>query len=720
MRLTLRAKILLLIAGTATGLAAVILLAFTLLVSREMGRGVREDVRATGGVLGQLLRERSAVLLDQSRLIASQPILHGVLSTEDPATVLDTARDYQKQMGVDEVVITNSGGHLMGDTDPVARPGTDLSHDPGVQAALAGHAWQGTVAREGRVMLAVCVPIMVGAYPCGTLTVYRAIDPAVAQSLHASLGTDVAFVYQGRVVGASCALPDRLPLPRVPTVVTLGPGRYFALYAPLPDTDPGADMGFVTLRPYAAAMHLYSRCLLVFLAASALPLVLALSGGAWVARGLTRPLDGVVQAAETLRRGEWPARFEGARTDEIGLLQTVFNEMTVSLRDSRERLLALLDTDPLTGLDNHRRFQERLDQEARRCARSGENLSLLLLDLDHFGSYNQRLGHAAGDTALGTVAGALGACLPALAITARYGGEEFAVLLPQRDLAQAEAIAETIRAGIEGAVSGLTLSIGCAEFGTHTSEGEGLVLAAELAVSRAKQLGRNRVCRFDSVPGADQNADPYQLHKFLKDESLATIQALAAAVDAKDPYTQGHSQRVAEYAVGLAQALGLSDADVDLIHITGTLHDVGKIGVPDAILKKPGRLEPDERLTMETHPVLGEVIVRKAPQLAATLPGVRHHHERWDGKGYPDGLAGEAIPRMARILAVADTFDAMTSDRPYRKGLSWEIALGEITRGAETQFDPALAPAFVALMQARLEKNLAETLVGSAAQKQAA
>ena len=141
------------------------------------------------------------------------------------------------------------------------------------------------------------------------------------------------------------------------------------------------------------------------------------------------------------------------------------------------------------------------------------------------------------------------------------------------------------------------------------------------------------------------------------------------------------------------------------MHITGTLHDVGKIGVPDSILKKPSKLEEEERRIMETHPALGEVIIKKAPQLANTLPGVRHHHERWDGKGYPDGLAGERIPQIARLLALADTFDAMTSDRPYRKGMSWEVALGEIGRCSGTQFEPCLAEAFVLLMQADFGKG---------------
>jgi HD-GYP domain-containing protein (c-di-GMP phosphodiesterase class II) len=139
--------------------------------------------------------------------------------------------------------------------------------------------------------------------------------------------------------------------------------------------------------------------------------------------------------------------------------------------------------------------------------------------------------------------------------------------------------------------------------------------------------------------------------------------------------------------------------EVDQVHRCGTLHDVGKIGVPDAVLQKPGRLEPEEFRLMQTHSVLGEQIVSRVPQLAELLSGVRHHHERYDGRGYPDGLAGEAIPKIARYLAVADTFDAMTSDRPYRKGLPVETALAEIEANAGTQFDPMLARAFARMMR---------------------
>jgi len=721
MRLSLRTKILLLIAGTVMGLAVVVLVALGALAGREIERAVRSDVRATGGVLARIVRERSAALRDQCLLFVRQPVLKALLGLHDPAimtptgggdaaTVADSLREFLKEIRADAALVTDQDGYAFGETDAPFQESSDYRREAGIAAALRGETWSGVVARRGHLMLAVSVPIFepVSKYVRGTFTAYSVIDSNVARELKHALGSEVVFVHGGQVVGTSLPFVERMLTPQdAPVSVTLGGERYFALYAPLPDTDPRAGMGFVTLRPYDRAMALYRRLGSAFLIVSVLALLLALGAGATVARSLTRPLEGVVNAALVLREGGWPERFEVKRADEIGLLQSVFNEMIASLRAGQERLLALLDTDPLTELDNHRRFQERLAQEVRRCAASGEALSLLLLDIDHFHSFNLRHGHAAGDRALQRVAQVLRDGLPEVAIPARYGGEEFAVLLPQHDLAQAERIAERMRLAAlevwrhEEGSTPLSLSVGCAEFGTHTTRAEGLTLAAELAVSQAKLLGRNRVCRFDSVPGADENADPYQLYRFLKDGSLATIQALAAAVDAKDSYTQGHSQRVAQYAAELAGYVGLSREDQDLVYTTGTLHDVGKIGVPDSILKKPARLEEDERAVIETHPVLGEVIIRKAPQLASTLPGVRHHHERWDGKGYPDRLAGESIPLVARILAVADTFDAMTSDRPYRKGMSFDVALNAIAEGAGTQFDPELASAFVAMMRAR-------------------
>ena len=704
MRLSLSVKILLLVAGSVAGLAALNAVTVTLLARQEIGSVVRADVRATGNGLAQTLRERSLSLDKQVQLLARQPALKGYIQAGDKPTLQDLAADYSKQMGAAGVALTDRDGKALADTLGPKRLGEDRSREPGVASALNESRWSGIVSRDGHLMIAVTEPIVIGPAVWGTFTAYGAIDSNLAAGLSGSAsGSQIAFVNHGRVVGASLLLPTHIPMPRAtPRIVTLNHQDYFALYAPFPDSGSDVSLGFVVLRPYGAAMSVYNRFLTTFLAVSALFLLIALIAGSVIARGVTRPLSGVVEAARQVKSGEWPAPFALYETSEIGLLQSAFDEMTLSMRQSQEKLLALIDIDPLTGLDNHRRFQERLIHETKRAAASGERLSLLLVSFDHFSQYNQKHGHAAGDAALQWFSASLTSLLPEFAVCARYGGDEFAILLPRQDASAAVVTAETIseqmarreNAQIEGRA--LTLSIGCAEFGLHSSQPEGLNLAAQLALLQAKQLGRNRVCRFDSVPGADKAVDPYQLYEFFRDGSLSTIQTLAAAVDAKDPYTRGHSQRVAEYASALAAFLGQSKADIARIEMTGTLHDVGKIGVPDAILSKPGRLTDEERAIMETHPVLGEEIVRKSPQLAATLPGVRHHHERWDGRGYPDGLAGEAIPFDARILAVADTFDAMTSDRPYRRGLSVDAALDAIGKGAGTQFDPALSAAFIA------------------------
>lgn len=713
MYLSLRTRIWLLIAGTVSGLAIVIVLAITNLARQETNRTVRGDVRATGNVMAQFLRERSQGVEEQLTLLARQPSLKEYIQRSDGATLKDLAEDYRQQLHADSTLLTDRDGLVMGETDTVNSFRQDRHQESGITEALRGEKWRGVIMRHGQMTLAVTVPIVIGPEVWGTLSAYTPINAEMAKELKGMLsGSEVAFVVRGKVMGASLSLPITLPTPEtVPTLETIVGRDYYALYAPLPNTEASSGLGYVVLRPYDLAMATYLRFRTALTLIVSLILLLALVAGAMVARSITRPLDGVISAAHVLQKGDWPRQFTVRRKDEIGLLQTVFNEMTTAMRASQERLLALIDTDPLTGLDNHRRLHERLAQETKRSVASNEPLTLLLFDLDHFQQYNQRLGHSSGDAALQQVAMILQNGLPDIAICGRYGGEEFAAILSQYTLDQSEALAEKIRQmfrdiGLGGEQGDpLTLSVGCAEFGTHTTQAEGLLLAAELAVSRAKQLGRDRVCRFDSVPGADETADPYQLHRFLKDGSIATIQALAAAVDAKDAYTQGHSRRVAEYASALAAFIRLSEAEVELVYTTGTLHDVGKIGVPDSILKKPGRLDDDERTIMETHPVLGEVIVRKAPQLSPTLPGVRHHHERWDGKGYPDRLAGENIPQVARLLAVADTFDAMTSDRPYRKGLDWNIALDEIAKGAGTQFDPTLAEAFVQLMRHQAQER---------------
>lgn len=706
MRHSLRVKIWLLNAGIVTGLSLLMLVSVAWMVNRENDGAVRRNVRATGSILEYLMTKRKARLLEQATLFADLPILKACLQTGDKATVTDCANDFLKKWNVDIVVATGQDGRLLGVVGNDVFSEQEAWAQRGVQAALHNRSWSGVLVHHNKLMLGVSVPVLIADENWGTFSVYSAIDMEVANELRDAFGIEVAFVRNNHVLLSTLPDATQIPAPHsTPEVVKVGHEPYFALYEPFPGTDMNEGIGYVVLTPYSAAMSMFHRFRIALGVIFFLGLGLALLAGALVSGSVTKPLRAVVRAARTLQKGEWPERLPADQHDETGLLQRVFNEMTTTLKASQERLMTLIDTDPLTEVDNHRRFHERLLQEIKRCEVSGESLSLLICNVDNFQAFNQQYGYAHGDEALKLFAECLKANVPEVGIIARYAGDKFAVLLPTHTLEEAEAVAEKIRTACtdwtceRGIGEGLTTSIGCAQFGTHSKQADGFVMAAELAAVMAKQLGRNRVCRFDSLPGTDEGADPYQLYQFFQDGSLATIQALAAAVDAKDAYTRGHSQRVAQYASELAKYVGLSESEVELVRITGTLHDVGKIGVPDSILKKPERLTDEERLIMETHTVLGEEIVKKAPQLAPTLPGVRHHHERWDGKGYPDGLAGEAIPLIARLLAVADTYDAMTSDRPYRKGMDIEIALNEIEKGAGTQFAPELAIQFVEMIR---------------------
>jgi putative nucleotidyltransferase with HDIG domain len=218
------------------------------------------------------------------------------------------------------------------------------------------------------------------------------------------------------------------------------------------------------------------------------------------------------------------------------------------------------------------------------------------------------------------------------------------------------------------------------------------VRKADQAAYAAKHAGKGRVARPEDATVTFEH-DPAALVAMLEHANMATVEALAAAVDAKDPYTRGHSQRVSAYAVALAAALGLPPAHVERVRLAGLLHDVGKIGIPDTILTKSGKLSADEYAVIQQHPVIGERMLAEVPFLREVLPAVRHHHERWDGSGYPDELAGEAIPLDAALLAVADALDAMTSSRTYRPAISLQDTLQRVRDGSGVQFAPRVVAA---------------------------
>ena len=361
------------------------------------------------------------------------------------------------------------------------------------------------------------------------------------------------------------------------------------------------------------------------------------------------------------------------------------------------RLADAARTDPLTGLQNRRGFEESFGAEVERAKREGRSLTVLLGDLDHFKSLNDRMGHPAGDAALVRVGQLLLAALRRPDPVARTGGEEFALILPGAAGEVAWGIAERLRASVEEAFQGdavsLTISLGLAQFPQDGDTADSLLEAADQALYAAKRLGRNR-----SVIFSEEIAPLVRERAASADTQLATLLGLAEALDLRDSGTADHCRTVGRYCSVIAEQMGLSPDRVKRVETAGILHDVGKIGLPDEILRKPGKLTEEEWRPLRRHPEIGARILSDEA-FADIRDWIVAHHERLDGKGYPRGLAGDEIPLEARIIAVADAYEAMTSHRVYRPAVSPEAARGELLACAGTQFDPMIVAAFVSVLR---------------------
>ncbi len=366
------------------------------------------------------------------------------------------------------------------------------------------------------------------------------------------------------------------------------------------------------------------------------------------------------------------------------------------------------NTDELTGLYNHRSFHERIEQEIARGSRFGGAFSLIMLDIDLFKAYNDIYGHLAGDQVLRKVGRYIENSVRSIDLAFRYGGEEFAVILPEARLDDAYKVAERIRKTIESKSSSrampITASLGVGNWPNDGVMKEEVIGLTDAALYRAKQTGRNNTCLTSDVLKPETSLIGIELEA--RPRALSIIYALAATVDAKDSYTYGHSRKVSEYSVALSEKLSLPQEKVNNIRAASLLHDIGKVGVPDSILNKKEPLTDEEWKPIKGHPELGVEILRHVIDLANCLPAILHHHEHYDGSGYPAGLKGGKIPLEARVLSVTDAYDAMTSPRPYREQLSMEEAIKEIKRCAGTQFDPKVVEQFCNIIVPAKHKSI--------------
>lgn len=394
-----------------------------------------------------------------------------------------------------------------------------------------------------------------------------------------------------------------------------------------------------------------------------------------------------------------------------------------------ERSDSYTNTDALTLLYNHRGFQDLLSNEIQRAQTNKQQMSVIMMDINNITKINRELGHAKGDEVIKLVAEKVRQNVREGDIAARYGGDEIAIILPNTSSNQAKYVAEYLTYSLSccfiDEIGPIKVSVGVATYPDCGEDKERLLILAEQAmyISQAKGYKDGMSAIISStdfnfwddvalksyaevvtkrhsqlgINFEDELITQFHTEHNLTENKIWEIAtSLAGAIDAKDPYTKGHSTSVSKFSEALARAINLPEKEVERITLGALLHDVGKIGIPEAVLKKEGPLSDDEWAIMKQHPAIGvDKVLQPNPSLRDLIPIVKHHHERIDGTGYPDNLAGKDIPLAAKIVAIADTYHALISDRPYRKGMNIEKAISIIEEGAGTQWDADLVRTFI-------------------------
>ncbi len=388
--------------------------------------------------------------------------------------------------------------------------------------------------------------------------------------------------------------------------------------------------------------------------------------------------------------------------EDINFLNSLSNVSSMAIKNARlySQMEREARHDLLTGAFNRRALIKQMEDLL--ADEENSPVTFILFNLDDFSLYNELYGTEEGDRVLKAFADMLNAIVGSRGMVARYSGKEFGVLLPKCDSATAMKLAQDVRAALaesiekstEATKKFLTFSAGICTYPYSAANLNQLVSYANMAVFKIKQKGKNDIAIF-TVNMKEAEADKGGNKDDTINELYSTIYALTAAIDAKDHYTFNHSQCVSKYAVKLAQKAGLNEEIVEVIRQAGLLHDIGKIGIPDAILSKEGKLTPEEFAVMRQHVERSIEMIRHLPSLDYVIPAVLGHHEKYDGSGYPRGIKAEYIPIGARCLSIADSFDAMVSKRSYKSKMPVETAVSEIENNAGTQFDPWLAKLFV-------------------------
>ena len=376
-------------------------------------------------------------------------------------------------------------------------------------------------------------------------------------------------------------------------------------------------------------------------------------------------------------------------------------------REHTKELKNLANVDELTGLYNHRYFQEFLQKSIDEADKKKQEVSLLFMDIDYFKNFNDINGHQAGDLLLKEISQILKYCIRDTDAVARYGGEEFAVILPNTTEKNALKIGERIRSSIQSTYfkgqenqpdKNITISIGVSSYPKRAISKHQLINTADDALYRAKSFNRNRVELYHSV------LDELPENRDINIDTVKSLKYFINMINIKDRYTYGHTERVVIYSKYFGEYINLTEEEKIKLQVSAYLHDIGKLEIPEEVLNKKEKLTQSERQMFINHPQVGVDLIKNIEQLSEFKLIIKHHHERYDGNGYPSGLKGLDIPYLSRILTIVDSFDAMTSNRTYNKVKTKEEAIKELRDHAGKQFDPDLVEKFINMLEKYKDK----------------
>lgn len=376
-------------------------------------------------------------------------------------------------------------------------------------------------------------------------------------------------------------------------------------------------------------------------------------------------------------------------------------------REHTKELKNLANVDELTGLYNHRYFQEFLQKSIDEADKKKQEVSLLFMDIDYFKNFNDINGHQAGDLLLKEISQILKYCIRDTDAVARYGGEEFAAILPNTTENDAIKIGERIRSSIQNTYfkgqenqpdKNITISIGVSSYPKRAISKHQLINTADDALYRAKSFNRNRVELYHSV------LDELSENRDINIDTVKSLKYFINMINIKDRYTYGHTERVVIYSKYFGEYINLTEEEKIKLQVSAYLHDIGKLEIPEEVLNKKEKLTQSERQMFINHPQVGVDLIKNIEQLSEFKLIIKHHHERYDGNGYPSGLKGLDIPYLSRILTIVDSFDAMTSNRTYNKVKTKEEAIKELRDQAGKQFDPDLVEKFINMLEKYKDK----------------